>query len=290
MDRRSALGARYDWMVAQMGVDPALYPLRFERGDDGSAHVEPQADGTWLRQVTELGRVTDKAFYNDDDALLYRLVCDVAGAEGSRWQAQQPRDGKDPRRADFARRLELVGKVSPAWRIRLAEELAQWLARHPYTDRALEPDQAKRAPRGLPGLLIIALVATGWAAAHVPLWQVWTRQSRLEREGYAVRAEVIARDQTHGKYADEYFLTYRYQGATRHLTGRESVDWTTYRRTEPDGSTVSVLYDPANQTESMVEGNDRAGRLLWIYAAIDGLLALVILWNWRNVRRGAATG
>lgn len=290
MDRRSALSARYDSMIAQMGADPARYPLRFERCDDGSAHVEPLPDGTWLWQVTERGRVTDEARFPDDDALLYRLICDVAGAEGSRWQAQQPRDGRDPRRADFARRLELVAKVSPAWRIRLAEELAQWLARHPYADRASEPDQPSSNSKGWLGVLVIALLLAGWAAAHIPLWQVWSKQARLESEGFAVRAEVIARDQTHGKFADEYFLTYRYQGPTRHVTGRDSVDWVTYRRTEPEGSTIDVLYDPANQQESMVEGNDRAGRLLWIYAAINGMLALIILWNWRNFRREAAAG
>lgn len=290
MDRRSELGARYVGMIAQMGVEPERYPLSFARQDNGSAHIEPLPDGAWLWQVTEQGRVTDKADFADDDALLFRLVCDVAESEGSRWQAQQPRDGKDPRRADFARRLELVGKVSSAWRIRLAEELAQWLARHPYADRGQEPDQASNESKGWLGLLVIVLLVSGWAAAHIPLWQVWSNQTRLEGEGSSVRATVIARDQTHGKFADEYFLTYRYQGATRQLTGRDSVDWVTYRRAEPAGSTIDILYDPGNQQESMVVSNDRAGRLMWIYAAIDGLIALIILWNWRSFRREAAVG
>lgn len=290
MDRQSALSARYGSMIAQMGTDPARYPLRFERSDDGSAHVEPLSDGAWLWQVTERGRVTDEARYADDDALLYRLICDAAGAEGSRCQAQQPRDGKDPRRTDFARRLELVGKVSPAWRIKLAEELAQWLARHPFVDRAPEPDESSSNPKGWLGALVIALLLAGWAASHLPLLQVWSKQARLESEGIAVHAEVIARDKTRGKFADEYFLTYRYPGSTRQLTGRDSVDWQTFRRTEPEGSTIKILYNPADQQESMVEGNDRAGRLMWIYAAINGMLALIILWNWRNFRREAAAG
>lgn len=288
MDRQRALSARYDSMIAQMGADPARYPLHFSRSDTGATHVEPLPDGAWLWQVTDRGKVLYEARFADEDALLYRLVCDVAAAEGSDWQARHPVAGKDPRRADFARRLELVGRVSPAWRIRLAEELAQWLARHPYSDRPAE-HQSQRA-KGWIGLAIVAALICGWAAAHYPLWSVWQQQHHLETEGFGVPAEVIERDRTNGKFADEYFLTYRYQGATRQLTGRDSVDWLTFHRTEPEGSTLEILYDPADQETSMVAGNDRAGRLAWIYAVIDALLAAIIVGGWWKSRRAAAAG
>lgn len=290
MDRRSALSARYNSMIAQMGADPARYPLRFERADDGSAHVEPMPDGSWLWRVTERGRILEETRFGDDELLLYRLICDVAGAEGSRWQAQQPPSGKDPRRADFAKRLELVGKVSPAWRIRLAEELAQWLARHPYVDRPSGPEPGAKVSRGWLGVLVIAALVAGWAAAHIPLWLVWNKQAQLESKGIIVSAKVIERDQSNGKFADQYFVTYRYQTPGREVTERESVNWVTWRRVEPEGSTIDVLVDPDNPETSMVEGNDRAGRLMWIYAAIDALLALIMLRGWLSSRKAAATG
>ena len=135
MDRCRILAARYDGMIARMGVDPARYRLRFLAEDDGSACVELLPGGGWLLRASARGGRRVATRFSDDDALLYRLVCDIARTEGGQFRAQGPRAGKDPRRADFAMRLELVGRVSPAWRIRLAEELALWLARHPYVDR-----------------------------------------------------------------------------------------------------------------------------------------------------------
>jgi hypothetical protein len=289
MDHSDALRARYAEILALMDADPARYPLRFTPAHDGSAHVEAQSDGGWLLQVTERGRVVEEARFSDDDALLFRLASDIAAAEGSAWQASHPAPGKDPRRADFNRRLELIGRVSPLWRIRLAEDLAQWLSRHPYADSVAQPEVA-RQPKGYLGLMIIAALVAVWAAAHIPLWQVWSEQHHLHSEGFAVPAEVIDRHITDGRFADQYTLTYRYQGATRHITGSDIVDWQTFRRVEPAGSTISVVYDPQDQETSMVEGNDRAGRLAWIYAAIDALLAAIIARGVWKLRRAARSG
>ena len=298
MDGSSALRARYDSMIARMGLAPADYPLHFAARHDGGSHIEPLAPDGWRLRVTERGQVLAETRFADDEALLYRLVCDVAAAEGARLHAGQSANGKDPRRADFSRRMELVGKVSPAWRIRLAEELAQWLARHPYNDRPSSPTPsgqplAKARKSWIGPAFVITLVlglVLGWAVAHYPLWSVWQTQQRLHTEGFAVRAEVIERHRTDGRFADEYLLTYRYQGATRPLEGRDSVDWVTFSSVDYDGASIDVLYDPADQETSMVEGNDRAGWLAWIYAAIDALLALVIAWEWRKSRREGAAG
>lgn len=273
-----------------MGVAPSAYPLRFARADDGSAHVEPLDDGAWRYAVTERGAVVQDHLYPDDEALLYRLVCDVAKQEGSLWQAHNPDATRDPRRVDFARRLELVGRVSPVWRIKLAEELAQWLTRHPYADRGEHVLPDVPASKGWGGLAVVAALVAAWAAAHYPLWSVWHEQRRLETDGFGVTAEVIERHRTDGKFADEYHLTYRYQGASRTMVGSDSVDWQTYRRAEPEGATLEVLYDPANQDISMIAGNDRAGRLAWIYAAIDALIVLIMARGWRNLRREAKAG
>lgn len=290
MDREAALARQYDMLIGQMGVERARHPLRFERSDDGSAHVECLPDDGWVRRVTERGRVVQEARYDSDDALLYRLVCDVASVEGSRWQSEQPFDGRDPRRADFARRLELVGRVSPAWRIRLAEELAQWLSRHPYVDRPIPPVVSGSTRRGLLGLLVVALLTTGWALAHLPLFQIWAHQARLARTGIPVSADVVDRSMTDGKFANQYFVTYRYKGPSRDHVGRDTIDWLTYRRLEPRGSTVEVVFDPSDPATSMVRGNDRGGRLAWIYAAIDGILALLIARGLWKARRAAAPG
>lgn len=288
MERCQALDARYAGMLAQMGVDSDHHPLAFGPVDDGGQHLVPQDDGGWLLRVTERGRTCGETRFTGDDDLLYRLACDVAAAEGSRWQARQPASGRDPRRADFARRLELVGRVSPLWRDRLAMEIAQWLVRNPYADGTPDAARAKRPRKGVAGLVVVALLAAAWAGAHVPLWRAWEMQARIERTGRAMRAEVVGRHRTDGRFGDVYSVDFAYAFAGKDRIAGDTVDWATWRALEPSGSRVDILVDPAEPDDAIVSGNDRAGRLALIYAAIDALLALVILRGWMESRKAGA--
>lgn len=287
MEKQRSLAARHGRLIAQMGVEAARHPLHFAPQNDGSAHVAPLPEGGWLWQVTENGRITAERRFADDEALLYRLACTIAESEGARYQAGVAVPGQDPRRADFAHRLELVGRASPEWRVRLAEELSHWLARHPYADT---PRRARLQRNDIIGLGLVGVLVLGWAGAHYPLWSRWQTQQHLANEGVAVRAQVIDRQVTDGRFADVYSVTYRFEAAHRRIEAEDVVDWQTYRRVEPEGSGIDIRYDPHDPQTSMVDGNNRAGRLAWIYLVIDSLLALVILRSLPGLRKQAAAG
>ena len=55
-----------------------------------------------------------------------------------------------------------------------------------------------------------------------------------------------------------------------------------------DGSYLTVRYDPDNPADAMIVGNDRIGRLLWIFGAINALLLLAAFNIRRSVRREMA--
>lgn len=286
MDHARALSARYDAMIATMGLDPADHPLRMVPDHHGGIHVVPLADGGWLAQVTERGQTLDQRTFADSDALLYHLARSIVAREGAQHQAGKPPGPHDPRRADFAHRLHLMGRVSPEWRSRLADELAQVLSRHPYADRAPGPAAPQQRGKGWLGLLVIAVLVVVWAAAHVPLGLAWQDQARLTRAGLPARAAVTNRHRTDGRFADTYRLEFDYVAAGRSWSGSDEVDWHTWRAADYDGARVDILYDTANPGSAMVAGNDRAGRLTWIYAGIDGMLVFVILRGlWRSRRR-----
>jgi len=131
--RQSQLDDGYRLMLDQLGLDVADYPLHWSATHDGGPHLEADGEG-WALIVTDRGQEVSRSFYSDQHQLLFRLACNIVAAAGGRYQAANQSDGRDPRRADFARRLDLIGRVSPQWQQRLGEELAQWLARHPYRD------------------------------------------------------------------------------------------------------------------------------------------------------------
>ena len=134
------------------------------------------------------------------------------------------------------------------------------------------------------------MLVLGWAGAHYPLWARWQTQRHLESEGVAVRAQVIDRHVTDGRFADIYSVTYLFEAGRRRIEAEDVVDWQTYRSVAPEGSGIDIRYDPYDPQTSMVEGNDRAGRLAWIYIVIDSLLALVILRGLWGLRKKAAAG
>lgn len=282
---------RYERMLGRLGVSPDHHPLHWTAQNDGGSHVEPDGSG-WALVVTDRGRELSRWVFGDLDQLLYRLACNIVAVEGGRRQAASQTGGRDPRRADFAHRLDLIGRVSPEWQRRLSEELAQWLARHPYRDLPGPPEKERGTNRRNEwiGLGIVAVLVLGWGAAHFPLWSTWEQQQRLERDGFGIRAEITGRHVTKGRFADSYTLDYRFQGPNRQMDGHDNVDWQTFQRVRPEGSRIEVLYDPAQPETNMVAGNDPAGRLLWIYAVIDVLLLSVIGRGIILSRRAAAKG
>lgn len=275
MDRRAIFTGRYGVMLRQMGVDAGRYPLSWSAPDSDGDHLICVEAGGWTLRRMERGQVTEETWFARSEPLLYRLASEIAAIEGARWQAEFGSPGEDPRRADFARRLELMGRISDDWRQRMAQELAQWLARHPYRDQGPAPRRRRRL-REVLGLAIVAGLALGVAAAHWPLASLMIRQAELTRSGERTQARVTDLHRVDGRFSDVYLLSYRFEAGGKTHQAREIVDWVRWRASR-EGGGITALVDPSNPDVSMIAGNDRAGRMLAIYLAIDAMLALAII-------------
>lgn len=280
MDRRAIFSGRYGAMLRQMGVEEDRYPLSWTDPDGDGDQLICVETGGWTLRRMERGRVTEETWFARSEPLLYRLASEIAAIEGARWQAEFGIPGEDPRRADFARRLELMGRISDHWRQQMAQELARWLARHPYRDQGPAPKRRRRWRAAL-GLAIVAGLALGAAAAHWPLASLMIRQAELDRTGERIQARVIELHRVDGRFSDIYLLGYRFEVAGKVHEAREAVDWVRWRASQ-EGGEITALVDSRNPDISMIAGNDRAGRMLAIYLAIDAILALVIVMGLRG--------
>lgn len=288
MDRRAIFAGRYGAMLRQMGVEADRYPLSWSDRDGEGDHLVCVETGGWTLRRVERGQVREETWFARSEPLLYRLASEIVAIEGARWQAEFGSPGEDPRRADFARRLELMGRISDAWRQQLAQELAQWLARHPYRDGAAAKP-ARRPWREAAGLAIVAALALGAAAAHWPLASLMARQAELTRTGERMEARVIDRRRVDGRFSDSYLLGYRFTAGGRAHEAREAVDWVRWRASR-EGGGIAILVDQRDPRRSMIAGNDRAGRMLAIYLAIDAMLAVAIILCLRGDPGRAAAG
>ena len=138
--------------------------------------------------------------------------------------------------------------------------------------------------------ILAALIAFGllcWLAAHYPLWSAWAGQASLEASGTQVDAKLLDKSVSKGRFADTFNLRYQIKLAGGERIIHETVSREIYDRTI-DGSYLTVRYDPDNPADAMIVGNDRIGRLLWIYGSINALLLLAAFNIRRSVRREMA--
>ena len=105
--------------------------------DDACPFIEVNAAGYHLA-VIERGLETSRFSTMDPEALYYRVFADVTFGMGAAHEFRNRQPEQDCRRQIFARQLELLERISPAWAERCAQHHAEILERHPFDDVAGE--------------------------------------------------------------------------------------------------------------------------------------------------------
>lgn len=287
---RDELSARYEALLARTGEPVDLHPLFFQRQDDGSAHLEFHEDGTVSSVVTERGATIASTRFDDEEELLYHLVRGAIWMMAYEYEKSHRVEGQDLRRVLFARDLELMQRVSPAWGGRRRAEIEDMLRRYPYREvptptagpgperRPLSPFRIRlyRTLIGLGALLLLALL-------HLPLLKKTLRQERLRKEGVLVEATVIDRSVVENRFVDLYRVRYHFEAAGEAIERAESVGVRIHDRAR-EGSRLEVLHLPSDPRETMIAGNDEASRLAWIWGMIDVLLVVAGWRIWKSTR------
>lgn len=283
---------RYAALLERLGTSVDEHPVPFSRQDDGSGHLEVDADGQVRVIITERGRTVGMKTFHDEDALLYHLVRGVTWMLAVEHEKQNRVEGQDVRRVIFAHDLDLMQRLSPEWAARRKAEIEDMLRRYPYHDdpaavSAVDVPSVRPMPRWkvmLWRLVIFIVLMAAVGLAHLPLILMTNRQERLEKTGRRADAVVTARQVTKNRFADLYRLSYRFTADGREVSVDEDVSAAIYQRHREGGSirVAHALDDPA---EAMIVGNDRASRLAWIWGVIDTLLVVAAWRIWRSCRK-----
>lgn len=122
----AALAARID---APAGALPSFGRTR----DGGHPHVEVHG-GAYHLVTVERGCEQERRRTPDLDELLYWIFADVTHQLAFAHELQHRVAGQDCRRIAFAKQLELLGRLGPAFAQRRGDEIDRVLRRHPYDD------------------------------------------------------------------------------------------------------------------------------------------------------------
>jgi len=124
------LQAKFKSICAAIG---SSYKFHIAPQHDGSAHVE-YASGTYSYVITERGIEFERRATQSQDEVLYWLTSDAVFAIACQFEFDNRIPGQDARWLMFAKKLELMSLVSPAWAERKDREQQVILAKHPYVD------------------------------------------------------------------------------------------------------------------------------------------------------------
>jgi hypothetical protein len=127
-DAFAALRDAFGRHASQLGTPTALPTVR---QDSGAAHVEYR-DGAYHYVVTERGTELERRVATDANELLYWLLSDAAFGLATAHAARERGAGRSFRRALFAKEIELLERLDPAWATRKRDEIAATLLRAPF--------------------------------------------------------------------------------------------------------------------------------------------------------------
>lgn len=120
-------------MAARIDAPANLLPTFGRTEDLARPHIEVDAVGMhWV--VVERGHELDRETFQELDGLLECTFNSVTFSMAGDWEVRHRRMFQDSRRRLFARQVELLRILSPAWAQREVEAQAKTLARHPYDD------------------------------------------------------------------------------------------------------------------------------------------------------------
>jgi hypothetical protein len=117
----------------QLGVPKDRFPYQTRPTDDGSPHVEISNDH-YDFVVTERGRELERRSTQDADELLYWLLESVTFTLAGDFEVNHRVPGQDCRRLLFAKQVELLQGLDPAWGQRRMREHDRILHEHPFRD------------------------------------------------------------------------------------------------------------------------------------------------------------
>ena len=107
----------------------------YERDELGRDYVTVDSSGYSYRALERGNLVKDFATSNLDE-LLELVFCDVVAFVVGDFERANRIEGQDSRRLCFAKRIELLARLSPEWAKRERERLERILSTHPFDDAA----------------------------------------------------------------------------------------------------------------------------------------------------------
>lgn len=122
-------------LAARIRAPDGLLPTYGRTQDGARPHVEVD-DAGFHFVVVERGEELERATFADVDGLLERIFESVTFSMAMTHKPRFRFWRSDPRRAMFARQVQLLGILSPEWADREAREHQAILARHPFDDAA----------------------------------------------------------------------------------------------------------------------------------------------------------
>lgn len=122
---------QYMASVAMMEIEQCLL---FERDDFACPYIEIVGEHNFYYVVNERGSEIERKHTTSIDELLYWLFRDITFSIGSSYTAKHCVPNQDSRRLMFAKSLELLERLNPAWRVKEEEYFAEILKSTPFED------------------------------------------------------------------------------------------------------------------------------------------------------------
>lgn len=128
----SEIKLRVDALAEKIGAPEKYLPGYGISDGMATPHIEVHQTYCWV--VSERGKEIDRRLTRDISELLYWIFSAVALEMALHDKKRARNAGEDWRRSWFAARLELLGRLSPTWRLREQDSLNEILREHPYSD------------------------------------------------------------------------------------------------------------------------------------------------------------
>ena len=120
-------------LAGRLGDEPACLPTFGRSRQDGRPHIE--VGDTYCFVVCERGQLFERHCSTDLDQLLYWVFAEVTFSMAFDHELRHRRPGEDSRRQLFAKQVELLARLSPAWAEQGAEEHRRILEEYPFKDQ-----------------------------------------------------------------------------------------------------------------------------------------------------------
>ncbi len=131
------LRKKYQRLAKKLGAPEAFHKFYESAQHDGNPHVEYEGN-EFIYVVTERGMRYKERRSTNQNEILYWLVADVTWAMASSYELRNRIAGQDFRRQLFAKDIELMENIDPAWGQRKRDHYARILENNPYDDEESE--------------------------------------------------------------------------------------------------------------------------------------------------------